>query len=59
MRGADMVVKSVERQGVDLIFGLPGGAAMPIFDALVDSRVDLILTRHGSVPAQFAIDPAS
>ena len=46
MRGADMVVKSVERQGVDLIFGLPGGAAMPIFDALVDSRVDLILTRH-------------
>ncbi|MBQ42019.1 MAG: acetolactate synthase, large subunit, biosynthetic type [Gemmatimonadetes bacterium] len=46
MRGADMVVKSVESQGVDYIFGLPGGAAMPIFDALVDSRVSLILTRH-------------
>ena len=46
MRGADIVVKAVERAGVDLIFGLPGGAAMPIFDALVDSHIDLILTRH-------------
>ena len=46
MRGADIVVKSVEKAGVDFIFGLPGGAAMPIFDALVDSKIDLILTRH-------------
>ena len=46
MRGADIVIKAVERAGVDLIFGLPGGAAMPIFDALVDSDIKLILTRH-------------
>ena len=46
MRGADMVVEAVSRQGVDYIFGLPGGAAMPIFDALVDASIDLILTRH-------------
>ena len=46
MRGADIVVKAVERAGVDFIFGLPGGAAMPIFDALVDSHIELILTRH-------------
>ena len=46
MRGADAVIKALERHGVKHVFGLPGGAAMPIFDALVDSEVDLILTRH-------------
>jgi len=36
----------MEQQGVEYIFGLSGGAAMPIFDALVDSSIKLILTRH-------------
>ena len=47
MRGADVVIRAVERQGVDYIFGHPGGAAMPIFDALVDSEhIRFVLTRH-------------
>ncbi|MCY3737592.1 MAG: biosynthetic-type acetolactate synthase large subunit [Gemmatimonadaceae bacterium] len=47
MRGADAVIQAVERQGVDFIFGHPGGAAMPIFDALVDSEhIRFVLTRH-------------
>ncbi len=43
---AQVIVDVIEREGVDYIFGLPGGAAIPIFDALVDSKVKLILTRH-------------
>ena len=47
MRGADAVIRAVERQGVEYIFGHPGGAAMPIFDALVDSEhIRFVLTRH-------------
>ncbi|MFW5686103.1 MAG: thiamine pyrophosphate-binding protein, partial [Spirochaetota bacterium] len=44
--GAQVIVDVIEREGVEYIFGLPGGAAIPIFDALVDSPVKLILTRH-------------
>ncbi len=47
MRGADKVIQALERQGVEFIFGLPGGAVIPLFDALVDSsRIKLVLTRH-------------
>ena len=44
--GAQAIVDVIEQEGVEYIFGLPGGAAIPIFDALVDSSVKLILTRH-------------
>lgn len=44
--GAEVIVDLVQQQGVEYIFGLPGGAAIPIFDALVDSPIELILTRH-------------
>ena len=44
--GAEKLVQCLEREGVDYIFGLSGGAAIPIFDALVDSRIKLILVRH-------------
>ncbi len=46
MNGAEALVKCLEEQGVRYIFGYPGGAAIPIFDALVDSKIKLILTRH-------------
>jgi acetolactate synthase-1/2/3 large subunit len=36
----------LEKQGVKYVFGLPGGAAIPLFDALVDSKIKLVLTRH-------------
>ncbi len=40
------VVHMLEQQGVKYVFGLPGGAAIPLFDALVDSTIKLVLTRH-------------
>ena len=46
LTGAERLVRCLEAQGVEHIFGLSGGAAMPIFDALVDSHIKLILTRH-------------
>ncbi|MFI5367453.1 MAG: biosynthetic-type acetolactate synthase large subunit [Spirochaetia bacterium] len=44
--GAQAVVHILEKQGVKYVFGLPGGAAIPLFDALVDSPIHLVLTRH-------------
>ncbi len=52
--GAQAIVDVVEQEGVDYIFGLPGGAAIPIFDALVDSSVKFILTRHEQGAAHMA-----
>jgi acetolactate synthase-1/2/3 large subunit len=44
--GAEKLIQCLEREGVEYIFALSGGAAMPIFDALVDSKIKLILVRH-------------
>jgi acetolactate synthase-1/2/3 large subunit len=44
--GGEKIIQCLEREGVDYVFGLSGGAAMPMFDALVDSKIELILTRH-------------
>ncbi len=44
--GAEVLIDIIHQQGVEYIFGYPGGAAIPIFDALVDSPIKLILTRH-------------
>ena len=44
--GAQAVVHVLQEQGVKYVFGLPGGAAIPLFDALVDSSIQLVLTRH-------------
>jgi glyoxylate carboligase len=46
MTGAERLVRCLEQHGVEHIFGLSGGAAMPMFDALVDSKIKLILVRH-------------
>jgi len=44
--GAEKLIQCLEREGVEYIFGLSGGAAIPLFDALVDSSIRLILVRH-------------
>jgi acetolactate synthase-1/2/3 large subunit len=44
--GAEKLIQCLEREGVEYIFGLSGGAVIPIFDALVDSKIKLILVRH-------------
>ena len=46
--GAQALIKTLEKHGVEYIFGYSGGAAIPIFDAIVTTktRIKLILTRH-------------
>ncbi len=44
--GADALVDVLIHEGVEYVFGLPGGAAIPIFDALPGRTVKFILTRH-------------
>lgn len=48
INGAEALIKSLERQGVEYIFGYSGGAAIPIFDAIVttQTKIKLVLTRH-------------
>ena len=47
MNGAQVVVDALKREGVKYIFGYPGGACMPIFDALLDApELELVLVRH-------------
>ena len=43
---AERLIHCLEREGVEYVFGLSGGAAMPLFDALVDSKIKLVLVRH-------------
>ncbi|MFW5774952.1 MAG: biosynthetic-type acetolactate synthase large subunit [Chitinivibrionales bacterium] len=44
--GAQALIAACEKEGVTHIFGYPGGANIPIFDALHDSTIKLILSRH-------------
>ncbi len=46
MNGAGLLVRALEAEGVDVLFGYPGGAIMPFYDALVGSSLNHILTRH-------------
>jgi acetolactate synthase-1/2/3 large subunit len=51
MNGATMLVRALEHEGVDVVFGYPGGAIMPVYDALVDSKLKHILVRHEQAAA--------
>ena len=46
MRVADAIVKALEKEGVEIAFGIPGGAIMDVYDALYDSNITHILARH-------------
>ncbi|WP_028062496.1 biosynthetic-type acetolactate synthase large subunit [Solirubrobacter soli] len=46
MRGADALIRALERAGIDTVFGIPGGACLPIYDALHDSTIRHVLMRH-------------
>lgn len=47
MSGAEAILKSLEKEGVDVIFGIPGGVMIPLYDVLMDSKnIRHILTRH-------------
>jgi len=47
MNGAEMVIKALGDQGVDVVFGYPGGAVLPIYDALfMQNQLRHVLVRH-------------
>ena len=46
MNGATSLVKSLEAAGVDVMFGIPGGAILPAYDPIFDSKIRHILVRH-------------
>ncbi len=46
LTGAQSLIKSLEQQGVEVVFGLPGGAILPVYDPIIDSSIRHILVRH-------------
>ena len=46
LTGAQALIKSLEMQGVDVMFGLPGGAILPVYDPIIDSPIRHVLVRH-------------
>ncbi len=54
MKGSKAVLTLLERQGVDVMFGYPGGQALPIYDDLIDSSIHHVLVRHEQCAAHMA-----
>ncbi|AIC15076.1 biosynthetic-type acetolactate synthase large subunit [Nitrososphaera viennensis] len=54
MTGAKALIHALEKEGVDIVFGLPGGANLPIYDALVGANLRHILVRHEQSAAHMA-----
>jgi acetolactate synthase I/II/III large subunit len=46
MKAAELMIKCLEREGVEYIFGVPGEENLDIMDALLDSSIEFIVTRH-------------
>ncbi|MCB1041920.1 MAG: acetolactate synthase 2 catalytic subunit [Acidobacteria bacterium] len=51
MNGADAIVKAIAQEGIDTVFGYPGGAIMPLYDALLQAPFKHILMRHEQAAA--------
>lgn len=54
MEGCRALTRALESEGVSVIFGLPGGAIMPVYDALLDSGMRHVLVRHEQSAAHMA-----
>jgi len=46
VKGSQILLESLKREGVEVMFGYPGGQVLPIFDSIYDSDIRFILTRH-------------
>jgi acetolactate synthase I/II/III large subunit len=46
LNGGQALIKSLEMEGVEVMFGLPGGAILPVYDPIIDSPIRHILVRH-------------
>ncbi len=54
MKGAEAIVRALEKEGVKVIFGIPGGANIPLYDVLYDASIRHILVRHEQAAAHAA-----
>lgn len=54
MTGGEAIVKSLEAEGVDIVFGYPGGAILPVYDSLRDSNIHHVLVRNEQAAAHAA-----
>ncbi|MDI6907159.1 MAG: thiamine pyrophosphate-binding protein, partial [Thermoanaerobacterales bacterium] len=54
LTGGQILIECLKAQGVDTIFGYPGGAVLPIYDALYDADIRHILVRHEQAAAHAA-----
>lgn len=46
LNGAQALIRALEHEGVDIVFGMPGGAILPAYDPLLDSPIRHVLVRH-------------
>src|SRR3989338_4391266 len=46
LTGAQIMIECLKQEGVEYVFGLPGGVILPTFDVLYDSKLKFILVRH-------------
>jgi acetolactate synthase-1/2/3 large subunit len=46
MKGSEAIVRALQDEGCDVIFGYPGGVVIPFYDALMDSDLRHLLVRH-------------
>ena len=54
MSGADIFHRMLVEEGVEVLFGVPGGVLLPIFDSLYESPIKFVLTRHEQGAAHMA-----
>ncbi len=54
MIGANILWEALSREGVEIVFGYPGGAIMPAYDALLDAKIRHVLVRHEQGAAHMA-----
>ncbi|MGI5921265.1 MAG: biosynthetic-type acetolactate synthase large subunit [Syntrophomonadaceae bacterium] len=54
LKGAEILLRCLKEEGVDTIFGYPGGTVLPIYDALYSSDIRHVLTRHEQAAAHAA-----
>jgi len=54
MKGSEIIIESLKREKVEVIFGYPGGALLPFFDCLYDAPIKFYLTRHEQAAAHAA-----
>ena len=54
MKGGEAIIKSLMDQGVETVFGYPGGVLLPLYDVLYDSDLRHILVRHEQCAAHAA-----